>query len=178
MYYVFGSYDEAREYLPEFESEAAQKLKAEAAKDRQYAADSFERCDTDGFLSQWACGITASEKERKASLANRGGLDIFPALMDEAGNIHARIYTFPNRFSYGTSQVFKVSRGEKAEWVNAHYAKDSTYAKKGLKKVYIIAPAKVMSDPFNRVLDKRTGLSGCAGYSGMYPQLDCEAAGL
>lgn len=176
MYFVFATRDEAYDALPEFNSEAAEALRAQAAKDRQSAADSFERCDTDGFLSQWASGVMASQRDREAELANHGSLSIFPALLDEAGNIHARIYTFPNRFGPGSSYVFKVQRGEKAEWVNAYYAKDSTYQKKGLQKVWIIAPAKIMPDPFNRMPEK-TGLSGC-NYHGEHARIDCKAAGL
>ena len=37
-------------------STAAQ-LREAAAADRQAAYDSFERCDTDGFMSQWASGL-------------------------------------------------------------------------------------------------------------------------
>lgn len=177
MYFVFNTSDEAFDALPEFKSEAGEALRAQAKKDRQDAHDSFERCDTDGFLSQWASQVMASQREREANLADRGGLGIFPALMDEAGNIHARIYTFQNRFNYGSSCVFKVQRGEKAEWVNAYYAKESSYQKKGLKKVWIVAPAKIMPDPFNRMPEKR-GLSGCASYNGEHARLDCQAAGL
>lgn len=178
MYFVFNTYEEAQEALPQFDSELAQTLRERAAANRQYAADSFERCDTDGFLSQWAAGVTASENDRKANLADCGGLDIFPALLDENGNLHARIYTFPDRFRYNAScHMFKVQRGERAEWVNAYYKRESSYEKFGLRKVWIVAPAKVMRDPFNRMPEK-TGLSGCAGYNGEHAQLDAEAAGL
>ena len=34
----------------------AQEHREAAARHYQEAADSFERCDTDGFLSQWAAG--------------------------------------------------------------------------------------------------------------------------
>lgn len=47
---------------------------------RQEAADSFERCDTDGYLSQWASGLSAREHDAKALLAEEGGTSTFTAL--------------------------------------------------------------------------------------------------
>jgi hypothetical protein len=38
----------------------AEAFRAEEARHLQEAADSFERCDTDGFLSQWAHGMLAA----------------------------------------------------------------------------------------------------------------------
>ena len=38
------------------------------------AADSFERCDTDGFMSQWASGISAQEADLKARLCDSDGM--------------------------------------------------------------------------------------------------------
>ena len=43
--------------------------------------ESFERCDTDGFLSQWASDTTAREYEAKAALARRHGFVQRPALI-------------------------------------------------------------------------------------------------
>lgn len=45
---------------------------AEAA--RKSAAESFERCDTDGFLSQWASGLTAQKHDAEARLLEAGGV--------------------------------------------------------------------------------------------------------
>ena len=38
----------------------ADELRDWAASARRSASDSWERCDTDGFLSQWASGLTAA----------------------------------------------------------------------------------------------------------------------
>lgn len=47
--------------------------RAMAADSRKSAFDSFERCDTDGFLSQWAAGEMASRYLRLAEIADNGG---------------------------------------------------------------------------------------------------------
>lgn len=56
--------------------------RALAAEAHQAAAESFDRCDTDGFLSQWAHGITARLEEAKAEIAARSGKVLAPALID------------------------------------------------------------------------------------------------
>jgi len=60
-------------------------LRAEAAVADQRAYDSFERCDTDGFMSQWASGITASLKRLEADLVEAGGTSEFRGLFNEDG---------------------------------------------------------------------------------------------
>jgi hypothetical protein len=64
-------------------------LRAEASVLDNRAAESFERCDTDGFLSQWADGLTARLRRAQADLAEAGGTHVFPALFDTEGNLVA-----------------------------------------------------------------------------------------
>lgn len=47
--------------------------------------ESFQRCDTDGFVSQFCHGLTAREYELCATLAEQGGVHEFAALYDLAG---------------------------------------------------------------------------------------------
>lgn len=54
-------------------TDTPESLRAEAQKCRQEAADSFERCDTDGFLSQWASGLSAQKKNLQANILENGG---------------------------------------------------------------------------------------------------------
>jgi hypothetical protein len=60
-----------------------------AAKDQQ-AADSWERCDTDGFVSQWANNINASLDRRKADLIDEGKLARFKGLYDGDRRVKAK----------------------------------------------------------------------------------------
>lgn len=62
-------------------------LRAEAQRADQAAADSFERSDTDGFLSQWASSITARKLRAQAELAEAGGLTETSALFNLDGTV-------------------------------------------------------------------------------------------
>ncbi|OLT26372.1 hypothetical protein BJF83_21465 [Nocardiopsis sp. CNR-923] len=62
-----------------------EQLREQAAVKIQEAHESFERCDTDGFLSQWAHGVEASRLELEARIVEAGGLWEFPALFDLHG---------------------------------------------------------------------------------------------
>src|SRR5574341_194423 len=60
--------------------------RAMAAESRKRSADSWERSDTDGFLSQWASDTVAREYEAWAELAESNYQAEFPALFDLDGN--------------------------------------------------------------------------------------------
>jgi hypothetical protein len=66
-------------------NQQAEALRQEAQQHEQNASDSFERCDTDGFLSQWASGVMAQKKRLEADLVEAGGVWTFPALFDLDG---------------------------------------------------------------------------------------------
>lgn len=68
----------------ERDAEAAAHMEKAAAHDQE-AADSFARCDTDGFVTQWAHGINGQLERAKAVIAERGGVQEFPALLDADG---------------------------------------------------------------------------------------------
>src|SRR3990167_10637731 len=55
----------------------ATELRTEASKHFQAAQDSFDRCDTDGFLSQWASGLSGRLASTKADLLDAGGKSEF-----------------------------------------------------------------------------------------------------
>lgn len=59
----------------------------EMARDaRRRSYESFERCDTDGFLSQAASDATAREYDLQAEILDNGGKSTFLALFDLEGN--------------------------------------------------------------------------------------------
>jgi hypothetical protein len=70
-------------------SDKAAELRAQADRNDQLAEASFQRSDTDGFLSQWALGITARKLRLEADLAEAGGKAEFSALFDLEGNLVA-----------------------------------------------------------------------------------------
>lgn len=70
-----------------FITKSADEYRAMARDARKDADDSFDRCDTDGFLSQWASDTTARQYDLAAVLAENGGEAEFDALFDLDGNI-------------------------------------------------------------------------------------------
>lgn len=60
---------------------------AEEAEQRK--ADSWERSDTDGFMSQWASGLSADKHRLAAQIAENNDRAWFPALFDLEGNLVA-----------------------------------------------------------------------------------------
>ncbi len=183
FYFVFATYEEASDALPKFDSDAAMHLRANAERQRVASEESFQRSDTDGFLSQWALDIGAHQKEREAELRNHGSLVIRPALADiETGEIVAAcIHISPSRFNPGgTDYQWKVyKKRDKWDWFWCGDAKrDSTFEKKGLKKVYVMAPAKMYSKGPGNHMPEGRGLSGCANYQGKFANIDYEASGL
>lgn len=134
------------EYDVEAARREAEKLRQMAREQNARAAESFERCDTDGFLSQWAQGITADKYRMQADIAENGGMAAFPALFDLEGNL------VPAREAYGkwgsfwslldgngdrTGDTFNESRA----------ASDKLRIKNDAKKGYyvgeVLAPARV-----------------------------------
>jgi len=107
------------------------KLKEEAATHDREAFESFERCDTDGFLSQWASGINAQEARLKASLIEQGGtiLTIGPVTEDGSPTTHRRVET-----RYGFRYIVLPDGepdGEVVQWLTADPVHLATVRKHG-----------------------------------------------
>jgi hypothetical protein len=124
--------------------EEADALRAEAGQHEQDAADSFERSDTDGFLSQWASQKMASLKRAEAEIAGNGGEAYFvrTLLTNEGGVIVREARVVETRF--GTRWV--VGDGDAAVWMPYKPARPSTLAKRGFREIEIreLAPAKAI----------------------------------
>jgi len=65
----------------------AAELRAEATAARRRSAASFDSCDTDGFLSQWAADSMARLYDVQAEILENGGVAEFPALFDLDGTM-------------------------------------------------------------------------------------------
>lgn len=70
----------------------ADEYRALAGRQSAAADESFERSDTDGFLSQWASNLTASVYLAKAHLAENGWMVAVEALFDLDGNLVPAVY--------------------------------------------------------------------------------------
>jgi len=61
-------------------TKAGDQLRNKAREADARKEESFQRSDTDGFLSQWASGVTAQKYRKEAELADQGNQDVFRVL--------------------------------------------------------------------------------------------------
>lgn len=110
-----------------------------AAECHQRAEESFERSDTDGFLSQWASEITAHMEETRAEIARNGGKAQFVALFTLAGEpVRARVI----RSRYGLCWMLLNEANEATgEFAPYRPRNPLTLAKKGYREDLEWAPA-------------------------------------
>lgn len=181
FYFVFPTYEEASTLLPRFDSDDSKRLREQAAEYRRREQESFDRCDTDGCVSQWCQSISARDSDRAAELADQGNLSVFQVLVDKAtGEVVATtVHIFQSRFHYGNEYKWAVRRNgaNKAEWVTV-YKRESGYAAKGLAVAWMVAPAKLYTRLPGNHLPEQRGLSGLASYSGKSVGIDYDAIGL
>lgn len=142
------------------QARTADEHRAAASELDRKAAESFERSDTDGFLSQWALGIGAQEHRLAADIAERGGTWTFRGLFDrESGErVKAKIVKVDNPRGYGekVSKWIVLDEHDRAlEWLPAF--KSSTRSKlwlRGFEERDEVAPAVAATGGSGR------GLSG------------------
>ena len=115
-------------------------LRAQAAAHDIEAHASFERCDTDGALSQWASGINARQLRLEAEIVENGGVWEFPALFDLDGNwVPAR--DIDGR--YGPCWMILDESGDATgEFAPFRPARKSTLEKRGYREGIVTRPAK------------------------------------
>lgn len=132
---------------PEQEAEA-RRLEEQAAASLRAREESFERCDTDGFLSQWAHGLCADRDRLQAQIVRQGDLSEFPALFDLDGKlVAAKLVHVRSRFHHGTDTMWGLLQtddphGQIVGWVKAFPARQSTLERKGYREGRVMAPAK------------------------------------
>lgn len=87
------------------------------------AEESFERSDTDGFLSQWALGIGAQEHRLAADIAEAGGTWTFRGLFDRATGerVKAKIVKFDGYAGGTVSKWIVLDENDDAvHWLPAY----------------------------------------------------------
>lgn len=116
--------------------------------------DSFDRCDTDGFVSQWASGVMAEEARLNAYLARQDGCDNFSALFDLAGNlVAAKLIPTKYGMCWGILETDDPS-SRITQWIGAFPKRASTMTRKGFYEGTVRCPAHVA------MAGSGTGLSG------------------
>lgn len=141
-----------------------ERLRDEAAEHDRAAEESFQRCDTDGFLTQWAHGINADIKRRQAEIEENGGRWTFPGLFDrETGQrVRAKIVHVADRYSYveGATRPLWLVLGPRDEallWLPAYRtSKRSKLWQAGFEERDEEAPARA------EIQGRGRGLSGTA----------------
>jgi hypothetical protein len=126
---------------------AAAASEAKAAAHDQAAAESFARCDTDGFVSQWAHSVLGQEARLQAEIDRNGGRHEFPALFDLDGNlVAAKLIDGQYGMVWGVFASDDLT-GRVIAWVAPSYAakaatRNRNMAKKGYTEGRVLAPAK------------------------------------
>jgi hypothetical protein len=139
----------------------AAQLREKAATQDAAAEESFERSDTDGFLSQWAGNLTARKYRLQADIEEQGGRAEFPALFTIDGQLVAAKLIDTQ---YGTAWALLESDDPSSKFVcfvsrsNARKAatRNANLAKKGYSEGAVLAAAKA------DIGGSGTGLAGAA----------------
>ena len=88
-----------------FATKTADEYAAEAQRYAQQREDSFARCDTDGFLSQWADGLSSGEARAKVEIMKNGGRSDFAGLYEGDRRVRAKVI----HTQFGTSWMLHDS---------------------------------------------------------------------
>lgn len=139
---------------------AATDLRTEAAEWDRCAAESFERSDTDGFLSQWASGITARKLRAQADLAEAGGMIEIEALFNLDGTVASTHYGYGQYGPYWRlNDVATAHYGKR--FLNPSKARKAATRKRNMQaKGFTVGTIKVRG--YVDIVGSGTGLSGCA----------------
>lgn len=137
----------------------ASRLRNRAADSDAKAEESFQRCDTDGFLSQWALGLGAQRDRLQASILEDGGMHRFTGLWQGERRVLARTITtqFGTSWMLHDSETDLISaRGKKFVPWEMNPGQSRILKKLGLVQKYEMAPAEAVIE------GRGTGLSGTA----------------
>lgn len=135
-------------------TDTSTQLREQARQHDRDAHDSFERCDTDGFLSQWASGLNAQKLRRQADITDNGGVAAFLTLFTTSGE------WVPSKeisTRYGTRWMLLDANGKSTGvFLTWHPARRDTLAKHGYVEGYGLWPARAV------IYGTGTGMSGAA----------------
>lgn len=73
------------------EQKTAEQYREDARRSLDRERESFERCDTDGFVSQWCHSWSARESEKKAEILENGGKALFVGLYEGKRRVKAKL---------------------------------------------------------------------------------------
>jgi hypothetical protein len=166
-----------RSKISEADRQKADDLRAQARGNHKSAQESWERSDTDGFVSQWASGITASELLLKADLIESGGSYERDLLFDLQGNL-VLAKEIETRFGWAWMILDPDNpKGQALGFFNESQAKNpATKIKNDARKGYYVGRGMVKG--YVKIIASGTGLSGAASaYPGILPWRDETTGG-
>jgi hypothetical protein len=103
--------------------------------------ESYDRCDTDGALSQWAHGLNEGKEHLAAQIADNGGVWEFDGLFDLDGNL---VPAKEIETRYGWSWMLLDEAGRCDGWFNESKAKkDETRIRNNAKKGFYVGRVRV-----------------------------------
>ncbi len=138
----------------------AARLEQGARASRGEAAASFERCDTDGFLSQWAHGISAQQAVLQAAIVRRGGRAEFRGLYlgDERIEAVPCERVWEGRASYH----WRLSPAAAERFGRSYIPRASSRGPGRVMKALGLVERVELAPAYAGVRGSGTGLSGCA----------------
>lgn len=150
----------------EREAEEAQHLEKAAEAERR-RAESWERSDTDGAVSQWASGMTAELERTRAKIAADGGKAEFSALFDTDGNlVPAKRVKTQYGMAWGLLSDPDDPRSSFTGWVSeSRAATPEKRAQAMERKGYRVGKVKA---PAGAELSAPEGATGLSGASSVY----------
>lgn len=122
----------------------APELRDRAAERAQEAHDSFDRCDTDGFLTQWASGLNSNADRMAADLLDAGNVAEFAALYDLATGDRVPARLFDGQYGLCWMIVDATTRKATGTFVSAFPKRTATMERKGYREGAELAPARVV----------------------------------
>lgn len=145
-----SSYNWYAQRTPEQWAAEADNFRRYAKESAQRAIESFDRCDTDGFLSQWASDSMALHYRACAELCDTQGLAEKPALFDLAGNlVSTRMINGQYGCAWLTTEDHVRSGG--SQFVNPSHARKAATRHRNLKiKGYTEGTVRIRCGVFPR----------------------------
>lgn len=137
----------------------AESLRASMKAQYDAAVKSFERCDTDGFLSQWASRMTGDADGAAVELCKARGLTTVSVLLDiETGEIASTHHKWGD---FGPFWVLNDAAAEKSgkRFVNESQAqRKATFLKNMAAKGFKVGTAEVRAEV--KIVGGGTGIGG------------------
>lgn len=107
------------------------------------SAESYERCDSDGFLSQWASNQMATRYHQLAQAAEEGYTTAAMAVFDLEGNLVSQDY---RDGQYGPYWFIRQAEGKARFFSESNADKLSTRRANNAKKGYRLGEVRVKVD--------------------------------